>query len=355
MFKVSGPVACYALKIENKTIILFGDQHNEKTQLCSNCDNNCLYITDLLSKLKAKSDLFIESYVYSQYWYSERKANPKDVLGDVKKLFHSLMHTHSGKPKNGIRVHYSDIRSLINFSPFDDYLTYCLLKNVYGKNDADIQHLNTLPIISWSKTIHQLNQFIDIMLMSDDYISDVSEIIPSEHRKHFTYKYDLMTHKRKYVTRLRHQVLKLKPNHQQLIFTFHKDQCKQLIKQHIVYDVVMSNYIIKGEITPKYENAIAFTLLKWGSHVKDLYTLARMLYYIDKSNHILSYDGAVHSDTYARFFRKYMKAKTLHKENHSKTNHAKNISLIQLLKPTKQTELRCVQLPLKVVNEVFDV
>jgi hypothetical protein len=350
MFRVSGPVACYVLKNNNKNIILFGDRHNEREQLCSNCDNKCLYITDLLSKLKAQSDLFIESFIYSQYWYSKRKAQPTDVLGDVKKLFHSHMHTHSGKPKNGIRVHYSDIRSLLNFSPFDNYMTYCLLKFLHGHKEEDIKHLNTLPIIAWCKTIHELNKFIDVMLMSDDYISDVSEIIPREYRKHFTYKHDLMISNRKYVTRLRHQVLKLNPKYQQLLLAFHKDKCKQLKKQHGSYNIAMSNYISKGKLTLENITDITVTLLNWGSHVKDLYTLARMLYYIDRTDNILSYDGAFHSKTYAEFFEKYMKAKIIYEEN-----HVKNKSFLDFFKKQNKKELRCVQLPTKIVNDVFDV
>ena len=112
----------------------------------------------------------------------------------------------------------------------------------------------------------------------------------------------------------------------------------------------MSNYISKGELTYENASAIAFALLKWGSHVKDLYTLARMIYYVDKTDNILSYDGVLHSETYADFFKNYMKAKVIYKENHV----AKN-TLYNLFKENNKQQLRCVHLPLSTVKDVFNV
>ncbi len=98
-------------------------------------------------------------------------------------------------------------------------------------------------------------------------------------------------------------------------------------------------------------DTLANALLKWGSHVKDLYTIARMLFYLDKSNNIISYDGAAHSKTYALFFKRYMKATLLHREQNYKTINMFNYTITW----TKNTGLRCVQLPTKVIHEVFDI
>lgn len=347
MFKVSGPITVYALKIKDKNIVLFGDNHENKKNLCEVCDSNCLYVTDLLLKLKPKSDLFIESFIYSEYWYSQRKAKPNNVLEDVIKVFHKQMHTHKGKPQNGVKVHYSDIRSLLNFSPFDDLTKYILLRFVYGEKDEDVIHLDTFNIIKWCETLSHLKAFIDIMLKSDNYMKDISTLIPIRFRSYFTNKLDLMIHQRKYVTRLRKQMLKLPDSQQKLLLEFHEDRCKQLMKENNAYNVFMS---MSRKITYNDIVGFGYALLDWGSHVKDLYTLARMLFYVNKTDNIVSYDGAFHTKTYADFFKKYMNASLTYKDNHitQKTRAG-------YLKSKTHVEYRCVKLPQDIVHSVFDI
>lgn len=49
-------------------------------------------------------------------------------------------------------------------------------------------------------------------------------------------------------------------------------------------------------------------LLSWNSHMKDMYTLARVLYYVVHGNdNIISYDGNQHTLRYVEFFKKYMR------------------------------------------------
>jgi hypothetical protein len=350
MFKVSGPVAVYALKIKDKNIILFGDNHENKDNLCKTCDSNCLYITDLLLRLKPKSEMFIESFIYSEYWYSQRKAKPNNVLEDVIKVFHSKMHTHKGKPTKGVKVHYSDIRSLDNFSPFDDLTEYIMLRFINGKQHEEIQHLDTFDIIRWCESSSGLKTFIDIMLKSDDYIFDVSTIIPIRIRKHFTYKHDLMLHQRRYVTRLRKQMLKLQDSHQRLLLEFHEDRCNQLIKEHKAYDVLMTKIHLNQKITDNDVIGFGHALLDWGCHIKDLYTLARMLFYVNKSDNIVSYDGAFHTKVYADFFKKYMKASLTYKDNHITQR-----TRAGYLKLKRHIDYRCVSVPQKIISTVFDV
>ncbi len=347
MFKVSGPVTVYALKIKDKNIILFGDNHENKDNLCKTCDSNCLYITDLLLKLKPRSDLFIESYINSEYWYSPRKAKPNNVLEDVIKVFHSKMHTHKGKPIKGVKVHYSDIRSLLNFTPFHNLMKYILLRFVHGKKDEDIIHLDTFNMITWCETSLVLKGFIDIMLKSDDYIKDIATLIPIRFRSYFTNRYDLMLHQRKYVTRLKKQMLKLPDSHQRLLLEFHEDRCNKLMEEHKAYDVFMT---MSKKITYNDIVGFGYALLDWGCHIKDLYTLARMLFYINKSDNIVSYDGAFHTKVYADFFKKYMKASLTYKKNNinQKTRAG-------YLKSKRHIEYRCVTLPKQIVYNVFDV
>jgi hypothetical protein len=359
MYKISGPIASYALKVGDKNIVLFGDMHEGKSKQCMPCKKNCVYIVDLLNKMKPKTDIFIESYIYSQV---VEGVQSKDVITDVILSNFRQMHNHKGKSKNNIKVHYSDIRSLICFQPFwlsRNYLTLDLYK---GADDKQVATMNFfLQHISWCNTTQKIKQYIDIMLLSNDFIADVRAIIPKESQSLFVNKNDLMLlrvasrsfAKRKYVTRLTKQFNDLQPKYKDILLTFHEDMCVKLHQKTKSYDKAMSNYKLKnGTITRQDKYQMFYGLLEWGSHLKDLYTLARMLYYFDKTKNIISYDGAAHSKTYAYFFSTYMNAHVQHKESHFKEI---SIASLNLLIPTQLVGLRCVKLPKNTVEEVFDI
>lgn len=359
MYKISGPIASYALKIGDKNIILFGDWHESNDKQCTPCKKDCIYIVDLLKQMKPKSDLFIESFIHSDPLDYDNRVEAHDILSDVIKHNFKKMFYHKGVTKKNIKVHFSDIRTLSSFISFYYMLWYIISKQRKIKSERQIAFLNTMYTISWCDTVDKLKQFIDIMLLSNDYIADVSNLIPKNVLKHFTQKHDLMVYQRKYITRLRKQFLSLTKEHQQLLVRFHEDTCKALKQQHRKYDAAMKQIVHHYAELPKSQkepgmtdlHTLANALLKWGSHVKDLYTLARMLFYLDKSNNIISYDGAAHSKTYALFFKKYMKAKLLHREQNYKTINMFNYTIIW----AKNTGFRCVELPKKVIEEVFDI
>jgi hypothetical protein len=349
MYRISGPIASYALKIGDKNIILFGDWHESKSKQCLTCKKNCMYVVDLLKRMKPKSDLFIESYI------NLGSSEPIDVLNDV--IFNNFdqMFNHMGKGTNGVKVHYSDIRTLECFFPFwlsQIILWQNALTNIKG---TPIEHVlnHFLRHISWCNTTQKMKQYIDIMLLSNDFIADARLIIPVESQEYFIQKKDMMFLQRKYVTRLRKQFHDLQPKYKHLLLAFHEDMCAKYHKKTKVYDKAMSNYIDKGGKISKLDKyKIFYGLLMWGVHVKDLYTLARMLYYFDKTDNIVSYDGAAHSKVYAYFFSTYMQAQLLHKESHFSELTLFNISIPF---PSKLIGLRCVKLPKKVVKDVFDV
>ena len=95
-------------------------------------------------------------------------------------------------------------------------------------------------------------------------------------------------------------LLKTNKNKNCSVTPYHKVKLHQKTK---LYDKAMNNYILKnGTITQQDKYRIFYGLLEWGTHLKDLYTLARILYFFDKTDTIISYDGAAHSKTYAYFF-----------------------------------------------------
>ena len=351
MYRISGPIASYALKVDDKNIILFGDMHESKNKQCSPCDQDCIYIVDLLKKMKQKTDLFIESYIYLHPKFLKRDGQTKDIISDVIKSFHKKMHNHNGKQYKQTRIHYSDIRTLVGFQPFWLTLQYLSLHLFTKTDETSISQMNFMQHISWCNTTKKLNQYIDIMLLSNDYIADIRNIIPQDSQSYFVNKVDLMLLQRKYVTRLKKQFNDLPSKYQELILAFHKDMCIKYHKQTQLYDKAMHKLILKqGNITKLDKYRIYFALLQWGVHLKDLYTLARMLYYFDKTNNIISFDGAAHSRIYANFFKKYMDAKIIHKENHFEEV---TFATVSIPLPTKYLGLRCVKLPKQVVNDVF--
>lgn len=359
MYKISGPVASYALKIGDKNIVLFGDMHESKSKQCLSCKKNCIYIVELLEKMKPKSNLFIESYIHSQV---VEGAQSKDVLTDVILSNFRQMHNHMGKSKNNIKVHYSDIRTLTCFQPFwrlQSYLTLDLYKSAGDKHIATMNFF--LQNISWCNTTAKLKQYIDIILLSNDFASDAQAIIPAESQSLFVNNTDLMLSratsrtfaKRTYITRLKKQFADLKPKYRKLLLAFHEDMCVKLHQKTKSYDKAMSNYKLKnGKLTWQDKYHMFYGLLKWESHLKDLYTLARMLYYFDKTNHIISYDGGAHSKTYAYFFSTYMNAQVQYKESHFKEI---SIASLHYPIPTQLVGLRCVKLPKHIIHEVFDI
>jgi hypothetical protein len=351
MYRISGPIASYALKVGDKNIVLFGDMHESKSKQCLTCKKNCMYIVDLLKKMKPKTDLFIESYIYSEL---VEGGQSQDVLTDVIVSNFKQMHKHMGKSKNGIKMHYSDIRTLLCFQPFWrtlSFLAHNLFKNI---TDTQTEHKNyMMQHISWCNTTHKLKQYIDVMLLSDDFITDARSIIPAESQQYFINKADLMFLQRKYVTRLRKQFNDLQPKYKHLLLAFHEDMCAKYHKKTKMYDIAMSNFIVKkGKLSRVDKYRIFHGLLEWGCHVKDLYTLARMMYYFDKTNNLISYDGAAHSKVYAYFFSTYMHAQLQHKESHFKDI---TLATFNFSVPSKVIGLRCVKLPKKVVEEVFDI
>lgn len=264
------------------------------------------------------------------------------------------MFMHKGQSNRGVKVHYSDIRSLLCFEPFSDMLGFLIRKHNYNEDEKSIAFLNTIDSISWCDTLDKLKHYIDILLLSDDFISDVRKLIPNQYAKHFTHKYDLIVFQRKYITRIRKQFRTLSKTHQELLLKFHEDTCRTLKSKHRKYNVAMQRYITnhKKETKQKLDDVVtlANALLIWGSHVKDLYTIARMLSYLDSSNNLISYDGAAHSKTYSHFFVKYMKAKLLHKVRNYKTMNLFNHTITW----AKNKDFRCVTLPITIVKEVFD-
>jgi hypothetical protein len=343
MYKISGPIASYALKVGDKNIVLFGDWHGSNDKQCHSCTKNCFYVVKLLNNLQPKSDLFIESFIHSHLMEG---VQPTNVISNVIKSNFDKMHNHQGKPLHNVRVHYTDIRSLLTFKPFIDTLNSSLNYIHYNADKETV--INMLTVISWCNTVQKLKTFLDVMLKSDNYIMNASNMIPHQYVKHFTNKYDLMKHNRMFITRLRKQLLKLKPQYQQTVLAFHNDQCIKLIKKHKSYDKAMQHFIQTNTLSASDVNVVALTLLKWGSHLKDLYTIARMLYYLDTSKNIVSYDGVWHSRVYASFFKQFMSARIIYKEAHIKEN-----KLFGGITVTNDKEFRCVKLPKKVVESVF--
>lgn len=79
--------------------------------------------------------------------------------------------------------------------------------------------------------------------------------------------------------------------------------------------------ILKTHIVNKEDALdIFYTLLLWTSHLKDIYTLSRILFYKRNKDAkiVITYDGASHTMTYKRFFTEYVEnVYIIHEDNHT--------------------------------------
>jgi hypothetical protein len=346
MFKVSGPVSVYALRYNDKNIILFGDWHESTKQLCKPCKTDCVSVTNFFDKLKPHSDLFIESYYNSSidfYAYNQ------DVISNVNLKNFDKMHSHNRQIHNNIRAHFSDIRSEKNLAIFYNTLSYYILKLNKGYKHEQIQNLNMLSYMTWCDSNTKFKKCIDVMLFSDDYIKDMSFVIPQEYNHYFTDKTQLKTLKGKKVTRLRKEFSEIPETYQKLIVQFHNDIIPKLLKKTKQFDKVMLKSTKGIHLLSNTDaNVIILTLMSFLSYIKDVYTITRMLRYINRTNTIVSYDGASHSQTYAYFFKKYMNCITVHKEDPIHSPLSIGI-------PMKLGKFRCVSLPKHLIDEVIDI
>ena len=274
--KISGPVSVTILQVGNNHIIIWGDIHGDKRQYCR-CqvnNKNCQLIASFLRRVQDNYDLFIESP-----WYTQEERN--DLLGkqfvevnalrSIANTFFQEMYFH-GKTNKHTRVHFTDIRTERKIRPLTDIINNLITLLYEATPTDDYTFIHTLQQYD---TTDKLYRFVD------GIINDTT---------HKIYK----------------QLNKLTEFEQKTLIRFHQDMCRTLLTQTKTYD--KSHYHLFHTQKNNYYNDILNVfncLLLWLSHLKDVYTICRMLYYMNKNRVIISYDGDYHTQIYNKFFTKY--------------------------------------------------
>lgn len=342
MYRISGPVCVFAIQHKGTNILLFGDIHDGNEGLCADCSsrNSCIDITDFLGRISQPVDIFLESqWVSKQDRALALPPNEKDTITKIAKNFHSNMYKHVGQG-DGRRVHYTEIRTDDNFNAIM-HLQQMMFMLAFEKG-AKLSEIDLLLLGNLS-SIKKIARFINIVVKSNDYENDVSNLFSKTvasqliNIKSLTHRPNDITHRLPKIHKVRKQLLKLTSGYRKAIMRFHKERCSELLHETSDYDNSVANIMKMKRIDAEDALYILHGLLLWFSHLKDMYTLCRVLYYIDKTGTVVTYDGADHTQTYKRFFTNYLEdTKLIHQHNMSK----------------KKKALRCVSLPYKYVQHI---
>jgi hypothetical protein len=345
MIRISGPIAVGAVKLKDGTdILLFGDEHQSRNGTCKECKERtgCHYITKFLDKMTVRpTELFVESFWVPNDEISSKQIKSVDVIGDIINHFHKRIYMHGSKnqkqTKGPIRVHYADIRSEPNLRDL-----FIIIMGIYQKHVNGVSDINyDLSLLTKHfRNVKHFKKLLDAMVLSNDYKKSIHALLSdSQYATRFiSYKYSNKT-----VHKLRKQVLKIQDRKmRKSLLKFHQDQCSRIIKTNQEYNDVMKRARHNAKLTQEDESVILGTLMAWLTHITDMYTLARMLYYIDKrdANVFVSYAGATHTLHYLMFFMAYIQGSTMvHYQPESESKRTK----------------RCVHLPKHYVSNLVSI
>jgi hypothetical protein len=278
--KISGPVSLSILRHDDKYIILWGDKHGDKRSYCKCKGNskNCKFISTFIREIKDHYDLFIESPWYSQeekrQLIGKQFVDVNAMRGMANTFFQDMYFHRTHSKAASKRVHFTDIRTEKTIRPLTDVVN-AIMNIVYGATD-------TQGNLSWIETLQKYNTTHKLKRFVNNIIHD---------KKHKIFK----------------QLSKLPRNEQGLVRKFHNDMCKMHISTTRAYD--NSHYrLFHGEQKDYTDDMLNVLnhLLIWLSHLKDIYTICRMLFYLQKTRIVMSYDGDYHSKVYEFFFTKYL-------------------------------------------------
>lgn len=304
--KISGPISVSILRHENKYIVLWGDKHGDKKSFCRcpSYSSKCTLISSFLKDINDKYDLFIESPWYSKdekHKLVGKKFMEVNAISTMHNTFFEEMYFH-GQQRKKHRVHFTDIRKEKSIRPLT-HIIDSIDEILFGQ--WQIKDYSFVETLKQYTTIKKLHTFVNHVLNDSN---------------HKIFK----------------QLNKLPRIQQQVIHRFHRDMCKQLMKTTKEYD--KSHYqlyhVNKNAVDYMGDLAVIHRcLLLWLSHLKDIYTLARMLHFMKKSNIIMSYDGDYHTQLYNYFFVNYLHH-TLHIWSFNKGK-------------------RCVEIPSAILQQIF--
>lgn len=296
MVLITGPVSVYIYKVQGKSLFLFGDIHTNQLKTYK----NAIPIMKFIDSLPQTTDLFLESP------YLSIKAKNQflsfahfSVITTMYNYYKDKLYKHNNRDSN-LRVHYTDIRLGSDIDIFmsivDNILEYLVNNETISIKDFDV-------LIQYFSTTQKMYQYMNCIVHSNNFIVDVLKIFPK-----FSH-HDIVTkapNEPFQVHRVRKQLLKLDTNLQAKLLNYHAAKCREIINSTKVFNKTMKRMRDTHQIYKNDTIDILMALISWTTHIKDMYTLSRMLYYVSQgAQHIVSYDGNQHTLNYVEFFNHY--------------------------------------------------
>lgn len=325
LYHVYGPeiVCVFTLGNQNKqkNIILLGEDHGDYVPKCRQ-RKNCLTVLDLIKMVK-QADVFLESAWVSKdlkLAYKQGKIENYDSqLGVIKKTFHKELYGHN-QQQTSTRFHFTDIRREPNLIQ--------LLSIVYSKqNNIEDDLVMVLNTVFHFSTPTKFVDYINACVISNNYSKSIKGIF-GKYAKFYIVKESLTSippKKRRVVHRIKKQIEKLPKDIQTVLLKYHDDKLNTMRSKPFFKEYeknreqAFDDENIKSHHLGSVLHMFRYTLL----HLMDIYHLARMLHYMDKSINIISYTGSDHTHNYMEFFEKYMGLKLAYiddKSNQEKGN-----------------------------------
>lgn len=342
MLRISGPISLGVVQVSSEAkLLLFGDEHFSRKGLCDKCKRlkNCHYITDFLDSIQEPTELFIESL-----WLppSDTQTPPKsyDVLGDVVSKYHTKMYHNKSKAKEDskdnkglLRVHYGDLRSELNLYELLKVVLHYSQKQDFGT--SNIPYDQAL-LTKFFPSVKSFKQFVDILVLNDNLQTSMVKFFNGN--KNIATEFITDKYKTAKVHKVRKQITKITNKAwKKALLKYYTHRCQLLVQVYKEYKKSLA-LVTEGKSTNENEDFIFMTVLDWLSLITDMYTLARMLGYMEKGEGkvFATYTGSYHTDQYINFFVNYLpKSQLIHYQPPSIKNKQVN---------------RCVSLPSSFVS-----
>lgn len=310
--RISGPEEVYIFDNGQKYIILFGEDHGNEFF----ASDGLVTMVDFLEQCN-NVDVFLEAAWVSQGDKAKYKADNietyDNTLTVLKNTYHKELYTHNRLNTNNKRFHFTDIRIEPNLSRLWLF-SYSLQQ---PKEEDTIFILN---IIYDFSTATKLIDYMDACVTSDNFPKSIQSIFGKEDSDYYIVRKSLTSlpsqkTKVKLLHRIKKQIELLHDDKKRLLLQYHKDNLDTMKMEPFFtkYDE-NRNIILKDEnIRSKHVVGVKHLFGYMLRHLMDMYHLARMLCYMDKQTHLISYTGSYHTNSYKIFFKKYMKLDMIHK------------------------------------------
>lgn len=349
--KISGPVIMATFHYEDKFYYLFGDDHADKKNNCSdNCQDieintlkhinnnnkNCIDITRYLESLFFDAyrrdeivDFYIETSFMSEDLLSFQSSNISYLAKTINTFENCIYKSETRKecPYSNVRFHYTDLRSTKRikgkFRPLlHDYIQIQL--KFFAQLQNSLQKKIFVEFVKWFYGVNDISSHIknydrpdvDLFLVyinSDNYINDVDQIFKKYKGEMPKNIFDIL-YDPKFVVKRRNKVMhKIRAQLEALEFE-ELDDIAFKIRNYIYNRYLQTTDNFDEILNDMSVNNIPKLPKRPISLLMDCYTLARIFRTYPNTNHtnsntVIIYTGYSHTLEYINFFRRVLNVK----------------------------------------------